>query len=204
MSATAPARMSESIKQRSLSLSWKEQSVQPEIEVGLLTGGFDRPYVFGLATTLVSKGVCLDVIGSNSVDRPELHAPPKLNFLNLRGDQRREVSVRKKVARVLNYYARLIRYTLIAKPKIFHILWNNKFQFFDRTLLTLYYKLLGKKIVLTAHNINAGKRDSTDTMLNRLTLKIQYRLADHIFVHTEKMKSELAEEFGIRAGHPRR
>jgi len=190
--------MSESIKQRSLSLSWKEQSVQPEIEVGLLTGGFDRPYVFGLATTLVSKGVCLDVIGSNSVDRPELHAPPKLNFLNLRGDQRREVSVRKKVARVLNYYARLIRYTLIAKPKIFHILWNNKFQFFDRTLLTLYYKLLGKKIVLTAHNINAGKRDSTDTMLNRLTLKIQYRLADHIFVHTEKMKSELAEEFGIR------
>ena len=199
MSATAPARMSESIKQRSLSLSWKEQSVQPEIEVGLLTGGFDRPYVFGLATTLVSKGVCLDVIGSDSVDRPELHAPPKLNFLNLRGDQRREISVRKKVARVLIYYARLIRYTLIAKPKIFHILWNNKFQFFDRTLLTLYYKLLGKKIVLTAHNINAGKRDSTDTMLNRLTLKIQYRLADHIFVHTEKMKSELGEEFGIRS-----
>jgi glycosyltransferase involved in cell wall biosynthesis len=51
---------------------------------------------------------------------------------------------------------------------------------------------------LTAHNINASKRDSTDTLLNRLTLKIQYRLADHIFVHTEKMKSELNGEFGIR------
>jgi D-inositol-3-phosphate glycosyltransferase len=50
---------------------------------------------------------------------------------------------------------------------------------------------------LTAHDINARKRDSNDTPLNRLTLKAQYRLADHIFVHTEKMKSELSGEFGI-------
>jgi glycosyltransferase involved in cell wall biosynthesis len=48
------------------------------------------------------------------------------------------------------------------------------------------------------HNVNAGKRDGTDSWFNRLTLRIQYRLADHIFVHTEKMKSELAEDFGIR------
>ena len=48
----------------------------------------------------------------------------------------------------------------------------------------LYYRILGKKIVLTAHNVNAAIRDSKDTLLNRLTLRIQYRLADHIFVHT--------------------
>jgi glycosyltransferase involved in cell wall biosynthesis len=175
-----------------------EPFVQPEIAVGLLTGGFDRPYVFGLAMALVSKGVCLDVIGSDEVDRPELHAPPKLNFLNLRGNQRPQVSLWKKVARVLIYYVRLIRYTSIAKPKIFHILWNNKFQFFDRTLLMLYYKLMGKKIAFTAHNVNAGRRDANDSALNRLSLKIQYRLADHIFIHTEKMKGELLAEFGVR------
>ena len=62
----------------------------------------------------------------------------------------------------------------------------------------LYYKLLGKKVVLTAHNVNAGKRDGNDSFLNRLTLKIQYRLADHIFVHTELMKRELLEEFGVK------
>ncbi len=28
----------------------------PEIAVALLTGGGDRPYVFGLATELISKG----------------------------------------------------------------------------------------------------------------------------------------------------
>src|ERR1700732_736301 len=114
-----------------------EQFVQPEIEVGLLTGGHDRPYVFGLATALASRGVYLDVIGGDSVDRSELHAPPVLNFLNLLGDQRPGASLGKRAGRVLTYYVQLIRYTVIAKPKIFHILWNNKFQYFDRTLLTL-------------------------------------------------------------------
>ena len=71
-----------------------------------------------------------------------------------------------------------------AQPKIFHILWNNKFEFFDRTLLMLYYKLLGKKIVFTAHNVNIRKRDGNDSWLNRFSLKIQYQLVDHIFVHT--------------------
>jgi glycosyltransferase involved in cell wall biosynthesis len=62
----------------------------------------------------------------------------------------------------------------------------------------VFYKLAGKKIVFTAHNVNAGKRDGNDSALNRLTLKIQYRLADHIFVHTEKMKGELLGEYGVR------
>jgi glycosyltransferase involved in cell wall biosynthesis len=93
-----------------------------------------------------------------------------------------------------------MRYAWVAKPRMFHILWNNQFQFFDRTLLMVYYKLLGKKVVLTAHNVNAGTRDGNDSPGNRLTLKIQYHLADHIFVHTEEMKRELMEGFGVRKG----
>ena len=175
----------------------REPSIPREIEVGLLTGGIDSPYVFGLATALAATGVRLDVVGSDAVDRPELHAPPRLNFLNLRGDRQPQASLRKKVARVLLYYVRLIHYATIAKPKVFHILWHNKFQLFDRTLLMLYYKLRGKRIVFTAHNVNAGKRDLNDSVLNRLTLRIQYRLADHIFVHTEKMKAELLNDFDV-------
>src|SRR5262249_2133565 len=75
--------------------------------------------------------------------------------------------------------------------------WNNKFQLFDRTLLTFFYRLLGKKIVLTVHNVNSAKRDSKDTLLNRLTLRIQYGLAHHIFVHTQRMKLELSRQFGV-------
>ena len=168
-----------------------------EIEVALLTGGFDKPYAFGLALALASKGVWLDVIGSDDVNSPEMHTAPKLNFLNLWGSKH-DASLVRKISRVLIYYTRLLRYATVAEAKIFHILWNNKFQFLDRTLLMLYYKLLGKKVVLTAHNVNAGKRDSNDSLFNRSTLRAQYRLADHVFVHTEKMKRELLQDFGVQ------
>lgn len=169
-----------------------------EPEVALLTGCQDRPYAFGLSMALVAKRICLDVIGSDAVDSPELHTTSKLHFLNLQSTPRPGASFAKKAWSVLVYYARLIQYAALAKPKIFHILWNNKFEYFDRTVLLLYYKLQGKKIVLTAHNVNQSKRDSRDSLLNRLTLRIQYRLANHIFVHTQKMKSELILDFGVR------
>jgi glycosyltransferase involved in cell wall biosynthesis len=177
--------------------SRRAPGVVPEIAVALLTGGSDRPYVFGLTTELMSKGAALDLIGSVELDFPEFHQPG-VNFLKLRGDQRPDASLVNKVSRVSMYYARLIRYAAAAKPKIFHILWNNRFELFDRTLLMLYYRLLGKKIVFTVHNVNADKRDSKDTRLNRHTLRMQYRLAHHIFVHTKKMKLELIEEFGVQ------
>ncbi len=165
--------------------------------MALLTGGGDRPYVLGLAPALMNQGVVLDLIGSDYLDAPEFHGNPQVNFFNLRGDQGQRASALKKVLRVLSYYVRLIRYAATAKPKVFHILWNNKLQALDRTLLMFYYKLLGKRIALTAHNVNAGVRDSGDTRINRLTLRIQYRLCDHLFVHTEKMKKDLVEGFGV-------
>jgi glycosyltransferase involved in cell wall biosynthesis len=179
------------------SLHPMESSADSQIAVALLTGGGDRPYAYGLATELTAKGVGLDLIGSDDLDCPEFHHKPGLRFLNLRGDQRPDANLTRKVARVSRFYAKLIRYAATAEPKIFHILWNNKFLVFDRTLLTLYYKLLGKRVILTLHNVNVGKRDSMDSPLNRFSLRIQYRLADHFFVHTEKMKHELMQDFAI-------
>jgi glycosyltransferase involved in cell wall biosynthesis len=171
-----------------------------DIEIGLLTGCRDRPYVHGLVTALLAKGVFLDLIGSEEVDSPDFQGEPKLNFLKFGGKQLQDDSLTRKAFKLIRYYAQLLRYTAVAKPKIFHILWNYKFESFDRTMLMLYYKLRGKKVVLTLHNVNAGKRDSNDSLLNRLTLRIQYRLADHFFVHTQKMKSELLKSFGLREG----
>jgi D-inositol-3-phosphate glycosyltransferase len=186
------------IEERTTSASGNETHAQRmDLDVALLTGGFDRPYAFGISMALAAQGIRLDVIGSNEVDSPEMHSTPRLKFLNLQGSKQ-EASLTRKISRVLMFYCRLIRYAATAKPKIFHILWNAKFQFVDRVMLMLYYKFLGKKVVFTAHNVNAGKRDSTDSYFNRFTLKIQYRLADHIFVHTEKMKGELLDDFGVR------
>lgn len=175
-----------------------DETAPPMAEkVALLSGGFDKPYALGLVLALASKGVTLDVIGSDQVDSPEMHITPGVRFLNLHGS-REDAGLAAKMLRVLVYYARLIWYAASSEAKIFHILWNSKFQYFDRTALMLYYKMLGKKIVLTAHNVNAGIRDSNDSWINRATLKIQYRLADHTFVHTEKMKQELLRDFGVQ------
>jgi D-inositol-3-phosphate glycosyltransferase len=178
------------------------EGVVPEaltpLEVGLLTGCRDKHYVYGLTTALLSKGIYVDLIGNDEVDSPDFHGMPKLNFLNFGGAPKLTDGLVRKMFRIVRYYARLVSYTILTKEKLFHILWNFKFEYFDRTLLMLYFKLLGKKIVFTAHNVNAGKRDANDSLLNRLTLRIQYRLADHIFVHTTQMKRELLEDFEVR------
>ena len=165
--------------------------------VSLLTGGGDKPYALGMAAALTSAGVHVDFIGSDDLSVPELLSNRWVNFLNLRGDQRRDAKAAVKILRVLRYYVRLVAYAATARPKLFHILWNNKFQLLDCSVLMLYYRLLGKRVVFTAHNVNAGKRDLNDSSLNRALLKIQYGLCDHIFVHTEGMKTEMTSEFRI-------
>ena len=127
----------------------------------MLTGGADRPYALGLTAALTGQGMAIDFIGSDDLNLPELRNNHLVNFINLRGDQNPGANLPRKVARILTYYWRLIRYAATAKPKVFHILWNNKFELFDRTLLMLYYKLFGKKLIFTAHNVNIRKRDCT-------------------------------------------
>jgi glycosyltransferase involved in cell wall biosynthesis len=170
---------------------------EADVRIGLLTGGDDRSYALGLASALVRHGVHVDFIGSDRVDGPELHGTPLVNFLNLRGDQSENANLGRKMVRLLLYYARLLTYAAFAKPRIFHILWNNKFETFDRTALMVYYRLLGRKVALTAHNVNAARRDAKDSALNRLSLRIQYRLSHHIFVHTDGMKRELQTQFAV-------
>ncbi len=70
--------------------------------------------------------------------------------------------------------------------------------FLDRTGLNLYYKALGKKIVFTAHNVDQDARDGTRSLANRVSLRFQYRIVDHIIVHTNRMKADLMNGFGIR------
>lgn len=165
--------------------------------LSLLTGGFDKPYTYGLALALAAAGAEVEIVGSDQLDCPEFHSTPGIRFLNLRGDQSAHAASAVKIRRVLVYYWRLLRYAASATPTIFHILWNNKLQTLDRTLLMVFYRSLGKKIVVTAHNINQARRDGRDSGWNRLTLKIQYRLAHRLFVHTEGMKADLYRQFGI-------
>jgi D-inositol-3-phosphate glycosyltransferase len=165
------------------------------IEIGLMTACRDRHYAVSLAMALASEDVHVDVVAGDDIDSPELHTAPGLRFLNFR--RKMKGNKVEKLLELLLYYAKVIRYSAQPGPSILHILWNNKLEVFDRTILMSYYKMLGKKIALTAHNVNQAKRDSNDSWFNRATLKFQYRLCDHIFVHTQKMKDELCQGFGV-------
>lgn len=140
----------------------------------------------------------MDVIGNDYVDHPEFHRSERITFIDI-GGMRQGASFLARLFQLTVFYVRLIWCVTVGAPKVVHILWNNRVEYFDRTLLMLYYKLVGKKVVLTAHNVNKAKRDASDSALNRLTLRIQYSLSDHVFVHTEKMKRELIEEFAVPA-----
>ncbi|MBK8185455.1 MAG: glycosyltransferase family 4 protein [Candidatus Competibacteraceae bacterium] len=168
------------------------------MKVSLLTGGSDRPYAFGLLNTLVTREIEVDFIGSDEFKPSEVLIDPKVKFLNLRGDTNPAASRPRKIARIGRYYLRLLQYTVKSDSILFHILWANRFVLLDRILMNLYYKLMGKKIVFTAHNVNEKQRDNCDSIYNRLTLRILYALVDHIFVHTNMMKMQLIEEFGVR------
>ena len=173
--------------------------VEPALAVALVTGGIDRPYAFGLTLALAARGVRVDLMGNAELDGPEIRSLPTVAFRNLYGDIRQRTGLAKKVMRTLAVYAEMLRYPVTSRTRILHILWNYKFQVFDRTVLMLYYKLVGKKVVLTAHNVNTAARDGQESWLNRWSLRQQYRFSDHIFVHTEPMKSELMQQFGIAA-----
>jgi glycosyltransferase involved in cell wall biosynthesis len=165
--------------------------------VAILTGGGDRPYALGLATSLVAAGERIDFIGSDDLESAELRQSPLVRFLNLRGDMSPGAPLPRKFARLLRYYLRLIGYAIVSPAPVFHLLWNNKFDVFDRTLLLTFYRLLGKRLVFTVHNVNVRQRDGNDTLANRLTLRFQYWLVDHLFVHTQRMADELRAAFDV-------
>jgi glycosyltransferase involved in cell wall biosynthesis len=165
--------------------------------VALLTGGFDKPYTFGLATALAAAGILVEIVGGDAIDCPDYHRYAGIRFLNLRSQRGGRA---RRLADLIVYYARLAAYATRRSPPIFHVIWNGRWETLDRTVLMLYYRALGKRVLLTAHNVNAAVRDGGNSLWNRLTLRIQYRLANHIFVHTEAMKRELSRDFSVRAG----
>lgn len=168
------------------------------MKVALLTGGSDRPYALGLLEALLQKGLSVDVVGSNEFLGAEILDDSSVQFLNLRGDTNPSAPRLGKVARTVRYYLSLVKFAATTEAGVFHVLWANRFWFVDRVAMNATYKALGKRLVFTAHNVNERKRDGKDGAYNRLTLRLLYRLMDHIFVHTAQMKEQLIQEFAIR------
>jgi len=132
------------------------------------------------------------------------------NFSNiklfaLRGNQDHQSPLIEKTLRIIKYYYRLINYAITTDSKIFHIQWLNKFIFFDRTFLMLFYKMLGKKIIFTAHDIDsklmnansATSLSSKSNVFTYLSQLVMYKFVDCVVAHTSKIAEELKNRYHV-------
>lgn len=171
-----------------------------ELKITLLTSGNDPHYALGLVSALASHTMRIDFVANDEMQKTDAIKRRNIRYYNLRGDQRANAPIHHKVLRVLKYYGNLVKYAKRSDSDLFHILWLDKFKYVDRMLLCSYYRFLGKKLVYTAHNINAQQRDGVNSFLNELSLRFLYRSLDHIFVHTVKMKNQLIDDYACDPG----
>jgi len=141
----------------------------------------------------------IDVIGGDELATAPIMRHPRVHYRNLHRRHNSAAPLWLKVLRVLKVYLRLVAYAAKTDSHLFHLQWPYKFVFLDRTVMNLYYKALGKRLVFTAHNIDGDARDGTSSPVKRFSLRFLYRIVDHIIVHTDKMKDELVERFGMPA-----
>jgi D-inositol-3-phosphate glycosyltransferase len=166
------------------------------VRIILITGGAPH-YEAGLIAGLAEHNVNVNVIGGDDLADTSVLRNPKVCFLNFYGKSERGTALWRKILRIITVYLKLMTHVATSNARLIHIQWHYKLPFLDRTVLNFYYKLLGKKLVFTAHNIDAAARDGKQSWANRVTLRFHYQMMDRIIVHTEQMKAELNQGFGI-------
>ena len=169
-----------------------------KMKITLTTGGAPH-YEQGLVSGLVKQQLDIEVIGGDELEAAPIMRHPRVRYKNLHRRHDPAAPLWLKVLRVVRVYSRLVAYAARTDSRLFHLQWPYKFVFLDRTVMNLYYKALGKKLVFTAHNIDGDARDGTSSPMKRFSLRFLYRVVDHIIVHTDKMKDELVECFGMPA-----
>jgi D-inositol-3-phosphate glycosyltransferase len=167
------------------------------MKVSILNAGQQTDYLYGIVSGLSEiPSLEIEVVDSDS-SVGVIDTFPRTKLFNLRGDNLSPQSLVIKVWSISGYYLRLLWYTANTQSQIFHIQWENSISLLDRTILILYYKLFGKKLVHTAHNIDKDARDGRSAFYRRISLKVMYHLVDCVIVHTQKMKEELCLLFHV-------
>lgn len=173
--------------------------------ISLLTGGGEKHYQLGLISGLARHDLIIEVIGSDKMAGSEELNKNNIRFINLRGGQNYNSNLFEKALRIVKYYLKLFNYVIKTDSKLFHIQWLNKFYFFDRTLLTLFYKVMGKKLVFTVHDVDKNKVVTEDYYTKKekkqyngyFSTKLMYNLVDCLIVHNNRVKKEIINNYRI-------
>jgi len=163
------------------------------LPVTIVANGFQPYYVTDYVNGLAHNGLKVDLLCSDIYDKAKMD--PSINFINMRGSHDPDAPLAHKLSRVIRYYLRLLAYSSRTENRVYHIQWF-RFNFFEGVVINLLLKLMGKRIVYTAHNVLPHMQENT---YNRAVFFLIYHIADKIVAHTEFIRKRIVDEFGVPA-----
>ena len=154
--------------------------------------GFQTSYERGFCNGLASNGIATTLISSDRTDYTGLLEG--VDTLNLRRSQNEERNKWQKLTNLFRYHIKLLRYTLSQRHVILHV-----FGLIDPPLLLgvmegMWFRLMCERYVLTVHNLLPHDKH---TLINKGLYSAAYRIPHKLVVHTERMRRELSNDFGI-------
>ncbi len=158
----------------------------------ILASGFQPDYVREVANAHARLGCAVYVIGGNMHEGQAYHE--NVTLLNIRGNDKRERNPIREGLKLAGYYARLLACVANAD---FDTVYDVSIGRPLLRCLLMYplFRLLGKRIVYTAHNVLPH---DADTIKNRIVYWIVYRiLVDAIVVHGQAIKERIIDEFDV-------
>lgn len=161
-----------------------------ETSVTIITNGFQPHYIIDLVNSLAKNNLNVDLLGSD-IYNPDL-LDPRIRLINIRGSHRHAATI-EKCSRLSLYYAKLIKYMLLSKNKIYHIQWL-RMNIFEGIIVNLLLKCSGRKIIYTAHNVLPHEKE---TVINKIVFYLIYRIVNIIIVHSESIKNRIVNEFKL-------
>jgi glycosyltransferase involved in cell wall biosynthesis len=177
---------------REASLSTADLSDRPVICV---SHGFQTNYERGFCNGLAARGVAVTLIASDRTDFAGLL--PGVRALNLRGSQREDRTRVAKALNLLRYHLRLMGHVLLNRGSVVHVMGLIWPVFLCGVLQGVWFRLVSRRYVLTVHDLLPGV---DDRQRYRRLCRWSYHLADHLVVHTPRMKAGLVSDFGVPAG----
>jgi glycosyltransferase involved in cell wall biosynthesis len=158
----------------------------------ILASGFQPDYVREVANAHARLGYTVDLIGGNMHEGQPYH--PNVTLQNLRGNDKRARNPIRELLKLASYYAKLFRCVAASQSDVLYDVSIGR-PLLRCLLMYPLFRLLGKRIVYTAHNVLPHDADS---IKNRIVYWIIYRaLADAIVVHGQAIKERIIEEFDV-------
>ncbi len=162
----------------------------------LLAHGFQPEYETGYANGLARNGWAVTLIGSDMSLADRLDAGVRL--LNLRGSQDPARPRWRKALNLLRYWLQCYAYVLLRRGTTVHMIGNFSTGNLRVSWLEAWLtRLLAGRYAMTVHNLLP--HDDHNARSFRLSQAI-YRTAAICMVHTPRMRTALAEDFGIDPG----